>query len=84
MFTVVVTLFSSAQAPFLLNQRQHDLILELNTKLKQLKQESSNNIQHEILAYQLKDLMELISQLTGKTINEQVMDKVFTSFCIGK
>jgi tRNA modification GTPase len=77
-------LCSSSNAPFLLNQRQYDLILELNMKLKNLQEQNKDNIHHEIMAYHLKQLIELVSQLTGKTINEQMIDTVFSSFCIGK
>lgn len=77
-------LFATAKTPFLLNQRQHDLLFELHTKLTQLNKQQTDTIHYEIIAYHLKQLIELISQLTGKTINEKMMDTVFKSFCIGK
>lgn len=77
-------LFSSAQSPFLLNQRQYDIILGLNNKLKHLRKRNNGEIHYEIMAYHLKNLISLVSELTGKTINEQMMDSIFSSFCVGK
>lgn len=74
-------LFTDAKTPYLLNQRHYDLLLEILTKLKTLKTEK---IHHEIMAYNVKELIELVSQLMGRTVNEQVMERVFDSFCIGK
>jgi tRNA modification GTPase len=75
------SLFTNAKAPYLLNQRHYDLLLEVLVALKMLKTET---IHHEIMAYNIKELLELVSQLMGRTVNEKVMERVFDSFCIGK
>jgi len=80
----IANLFEYAQAPFLLNKRHHNVIFQLNQKLKTIVQECTNSIQYELVAYQLKEMLELVAQLTGKTISERIMDNVFKSFCVGK
>ena len=77
-------LFSESKSPFLLNQRQHDLLAQVNTTLKSLKKQNIKTIHYELFSHNLKKLIELTSQLMGKTINEQMMDKIFDSFCVGK
>jgi len=80
----ITKLFEQAKSPFLLNQRQHDLILELNIKLKKLEAENTDRIHYEVVSYHLKQMLEVVAQLTGKAINERMLDTVFRSFCIGK
>jgi tRNA modification GTPase TrmE len=77
-------IFATAQAPFLLNQRQHDILVEIHTKLKQLEQQNINRVDYEIMAYDLKLILEVVSQLTGKNISEQMIEAVFNTFCVGK
>ncbi|MBU1007606.1 tRNA uridine-5-carboxymethylaminomethyl(34) synthesis GTPase MnmE [Candidatus Dependentiae bacterium] len=77
-------LFQAGQAPFLLNQRQHNIISQLHKELAAIETESDRAIQHEVLAHQLKQQLELVAQLTGKEISERVMNSVFSTFCVGK
>jgi tRNA modification GTPase len=78
-------LFKSAQSPFLLNQRQFNLILGLEKMLQEIVcQLDVEYVQHELIAYHLNDALAHLSELTGKTISEQAMDVVFREFCVGK
>ena len=43
-----------------------------------------NKGEYELISYHLKDALEHISELTGKTISEQGMDTIFKEFCVGK
>jgi tRNA modification GTPase len=40
--------------------------------------------EEEIIAYDLKRAGEAISEITGKRTTEEMLDKIFASFCIGK
>ena len=77
-------LFSKLQSPFLLNQRQYNLITQLDEKFKFIADNYLNKIQYELGAYHLRDLLEIISELTGKNVTEKMLDKVFSEFCVGK
>jgi len=77
-------LFSSLDSPFLLNQRQFNLILELEKKLSTVLTMLTDDIQYELVSYHLKDTLENLAELTGKSISEQGMDTIFREFCIGK
>ncbi len=72
------------ESPFLLNKRQWQLVSscrqELNVVLEQLEHDES----YEIIAYHLKKVLEMLGSLTGRDATEQVFDKVFSSFCVGK
>ena len=77
-------LFAQAQSPFLLNQRQFKLLTEIQLELESIAKSFTDGVHYELLAYRVKDLVQTLSQLTGKNITEQVLDTVFGEFCIGK
>ncbi len=77
-------LFQEIEAPFLLNKRQYNLILGLEKKLNEIQAMFNTTIQYELLSYHLNDALAQIAELSGKSISEQGMDKIFKEFCIGK
>ncbi len=80
----VLALFNGIESPFLLNQRQFNLLLGLEKKLITIQSMLCGHIEYELISYDLKDAIALLSELTGKSISEQGMDAVFRTFCIGK
>lgn len=77
-------LMQKADSPFLLNQRQHKLILNLESKLQTIKAMLSGLVEYELLSIHLTDALQAISELSGKDISEKGMDAVFREFCVGK
>lgn len=81
----VVKLFTASESPFLLNQRHFRLLQSMNDKITVIKKMVTKKpIAYELLSVHLQDALEDISQLTGKSISEQMMDAVFKEFCVGK
>lgn len=77
-------LFQNIDSPFLLNQRQFNLLLNLEQKLREILPKLNNDIQYELLSYHLNDALTHLSELTGKSISKACMDAVFRNFCVGK
>jgi tRNA modification GTPase len=88
LFTVVekkvATLFAHVNSPFLLNQRQFNLLTEIERGLEFIANSDSATIDYEVIAYQLKQLLEKNSELTGRNVTERVLDTIFDTFCVGK
>jgi tRNA modification GTPase len=81
----IATLFKTIESPFLLNQRQFNLLLALETKLENLQTMLRQKpIAYELLSVHLQDCISHLSELSGKTISEAGMDMVFREFCVGK
>jgi len=80
----IATLFNHLESPFLLNQRQFNLILELEQKLTVIQQMLTGPIAYELLSCHLQEALENLTEFSGKTISEKGMDTVFRNFCIGK
>lgn len=80
----ISALLNSIESPFLLNKRQFNLLLGLEHKLTGMLPMFDTNIAYELLSVHLEEAIADLSELTGKTISEASMDKVFREFCVGK
>ncbi len=80
----VQDLFSQCNSPFLLNQRQANLIDELMCSFKNIVEQEPHALQYELVAHRLREILEKFSELTGRNVSEKIIQKVFDSFCIGK
>lgn len=80
----IQALLDQGQSPCLLNKRQYNLLLQLQQFLMKLQVLIQDHIEYEIVAMELKQALEKLSELTGKTVAENAMDAVFKDFCVGK
>src|SRR5579885_429691 len=76
----IAHLLAQSDAPFLLNQRQYNLLIGLEQKLNNVLTMFEGIVEYEILAYHLNEAIAQLTELTGKTISEQGMDAVFREF----
>lgn len=78
-------LAAQTDSPFLLNKRHMALLVRLETKISEIiVLLSQEHIHYELVSYHLRDALEELSSLTGKSISEAGMDAVFREFCVGK
>ncbi len=77
-------LYARFESPFLLNQRHHGLLIQLEQKLLQILPLLKDTVHYELVSYHLQDALTLITELTGKSISEAGLDMVFKEFCVGK
>lgn len=80
----VKNMFQGCNSCFLLNQRQARLINEIRLKLDSIVKSGSVALEYELMAYKVKEILGLMSELTGRDIGEKALDSVFKNFCIGK
>lgn len=77
-------LFTTIEAPFLINKRQFNLLSSLEQKLFNFMPLLNKNPEYEIISYMLKDAVSNLSEITGKTISNTSIDLIFKEFCVGK
>ncbi len=80
----IQNLFAKDSCPFLLNKRHFILLVSLEQKLEIVEEMLAISPEYELVAYHLKDALEGLTELTGKSITEDVMNAIFREFCIGK
>ena len=66
----------------LVSQRQFHLLQEIATTLDAVR--ASALIGTEFLSADLRALLAPLSELSGATTSEDILNKLFSSFCIGK
>jgi len=71
-----------ADAISLVSQRQYHILVALKQALTDVRLSVSQST--EFLSADLRVLLGPLSELTGETTNEDVLNHLFTSFCIGK
>lgn len=70
--------------PFLLNKRHEAIVFQISNSLQDIKKMFEANLPYEVIVVAFKQLLEIISDMTGKNLQEEVFSKIFLSFCIGK
>lgn len=85
-FTKIQFLFTHDATSFLLNKRQHAIIqtivLQFNDTLDLIT--TKKCIPYELVVHHIQNILIQVAQLTGKSIAEAAMDKIFKDFCVGK
>lgn len=72
---------SEDNSTYIMNQRQQSHFKEI---LSSLVAAENHWNQKEIAAYYLKKALDEIDVLTGKTENDEIINRIFETFCIGK
>jgi len=80
----ITHLLQKSDSPFLINKRHYGILLTLETAILNIITMLQSDIQYEIVSHHLREALEQLSQLTGKSVSEAAMDMVFKEFCVGK
>jgi tRNA modification GTPase len=68
----------------LTNIRHKDMLLKAYKSILELEEEIALNEPIDCLEVDIKDAWESLGQITGQSITEDILDKIFSEFCIGK
>jgi len=64
---------------------RHKTALEKTSVLLSRARESIlNGVSPEFASFDIREALDSLGEITGKTINEEVLDRIFSTFCIGK
>jgi tRNA modification GTPase len=75
---------SGGETAFITNIRHERLLRESLTCLRRTEEAVAAGIPHEMLLLDLYDSLRPIDQITGATTIEDILRKIFSTFCIGK
>ena len=68
----------------LVNERQYNLLKMINEDLINAKKSIENSYQNEFIALDIRNAIKKIGELTGEVYNEDILNSIFSNFCIGK
>ena len=66
------------------NTRHYEALQQVFTSLADIKSGLDNHITGDLLALDIRRCLHYISEITGNISNENVLDYIFSKFCIGK
>ena len=73
-----------AETGALNNRRQHEAVLNSMTALGAAAIANSESLPHEALLLDLHTALRFLDTLTGQTTAEDILSRIFSTFCIGK
>jgi tRNA modification GTPase len=84
-FKEMINDIKGKETDFTINQRQKLALEELQTILTRLKDMSITHSNHvEIIAEEIRRAVEIIGQLMGEITPDDILNKIFSQFCVGK
>lgn len=66
------------------NLRHKNLLIEAKKNLEDVLESINNNMTIDFIEIDLKNCMENLGLIVGKAVSEDLVDKIFSDFCIGK
>jgi tRNA modification GTPase len=75
---------ASQESGFLTNIRHQRLVLDSHSALAAAKIAVTNQIPHEMLLLDLYNALRPLDEMTGVTTSDDILNLIFSTFCIGK
>ena len=72
------------ESGFLTNARQQDLVKKALAGLEAAKTAVANQTPHEMILLDLYNALRPLDEITGATTADDILNRIFSSFCIGK
>jgi len=69
---------------YITNMRQKEAIAEGLESLKQVKESILNQMPEDFYSIDLMNAYEVLGQVIGETVEEDLVNKIFSEFCVGK
>ncbi|MEJ2542582.1 MAG: tRNA uridine-5-carboxymethylaminomethyl(34) synthesis GTPase MnmE [Calditrichaceae bacterium] len=66
------------------NQRQFDILNKTNNALSKAFDATKEKIGFEYIAVDIKNAIDLLSEITGEITSDDILNNIFSKFCIGK
>ncbi len=74
----------NAEMNFVRDEREADLLRRAVKNLEEARATLQKNIGVDFISIDLRAALELLSELTGESVTEDVINEIFSKFCIGK
>ena len=66
------------------NIRQKNLISKAMEDVKKAQETIENGMPVDIIAIFIREILEALSQITGEVVTDDIIDEIFSKFCLGK
>ena len=69
---------------YISNVRQISLLKKCNTIIGDIEKELSNDVPVDLMELNIKLLWETLGEITGNVYKDELLDEIFSKFCLGK
>lgn len=69
---------------YLSNERQRDSLLKADAAIERAEAELNCGMPYDLLFIDLEDALSALGEITGETVQQEIVDDVFSRFCVGK
>jgi len=66
------------------NERHKNLIKQANNNVQQAQDALKNNMPIDLISICIKGILEKLNTITGESVSEDVLNEIFSKFCLGK
>ena len=66
------------------NIRHKNIISNAITNIKKAKEQMRLNMTIDIITIYINDVLENLSEITGEFVTEEIINDIFSKFCLGK
>jgi tRNA modification GTPase len=84
LFSTTVHMQPLSENTIITNARHYGALQKVEESLADIKKGLDNKISGDLLALDIRHSLHYISEITGDISNEDVLDYIFSKFCIGK
>ncbi len=70
--------------PLIDSQRQHDLIARALDALRRFSKGLDDGVHLDLLSVDLADALDALGEITGEVTSAEILEKMFSGFCVGK
>jgi tRNA modification GTPase len=74
----------NTESTIVTNARHYHALKEVEKSLADIKDGLNNNLASDLLALDIRRCLHYLSEITGDISNEDMLDYIFSKFCIGK
>ncbi|MGO9309773.1 MAG: tRNA uridine-5-carboxymethylaminomethyl(34) synthesis GTPase MnmE [Spirochaetia bacterium] len=75
---------SDAAEPLVHSERQRDLLSRAREDLRRLRGALAEGAAPELLAVDCADALDALGEITGAVTSDEILDRMFSRFCVGK
>ncbi len=71
-------------SPIISNMRHYEALVRANNAIEQVAKGLDNGLSGELISLDLHDCLDSLAEITGEISSQDVLNSVFSKFCIGK
>lgn len=69
---------------YISNERQRDSLLKAKDALEHSEECLKSGLPYDLMFIDLEDALSALGEITGETVQQEIVDDVFSRFCVGK